>query len=40
MLEGTNVILRLVAESDIDELLTLANRYAEKGEFISPAFLV
>ena len=40
MLEGKNVILRLVTESDIDELLTLANKYTEKGEFVSPGFFV
>jgi len=40
MLEGKNVILRLVAESDIDELLTLANQYTEKGEFVGPGFFV
>ena len=38
MLEGRNIILRLLAEGDIDEYLSLTNNYAEKGEFIAPRF--
>ncbi|UCE59664.1 MAG: GNAT family N-acetyltransferase [Phycisphaerales bacterium] len=40
MLEGKNIILRLLTEDDLEELLTRANDYSQKGEFISTKFLV
>ena len=33
MLEGQNVILRLFAEADLDEYLSLANQYSQRGEY-------
>jgi RimJ/RimL family protein N-acetyltransferase len=38
MLEGRNIILRLMAEEDLDEYLTLANNYSDYGEFSPPRF--
>jgi len=35
MLEGPNVILRLLTNDDLDEFLKLENTYAEMGEFAS-----
>jgi ribosomal-protein-alanine N-acetyltransferase len=39
MLEGRNITLRLLAESDIDEYLKLLNNYREFGEYSPPRFL-
>jgi [ribosomal protein S5]-alanine N-acetyltransferase len=37
VLEGRHIILRLFREEDIDEFVTLYNRYSERGEFFSVA---
>ena len=38
MLEGNNVILRLFAEEDLEEYLTLVNKYSERGDLFPIAF--
>lgn len=40
MLEGRNVNLRLLRESDIEPMLAVANRYAEHGDFDARGFTV
>jgi len=38
MLEGENINLRLFQEEDLEEFLTLYNRYTERGEFYPISF--
>jgi RimJ/RimL family protein N-acetyltransferase len=38
MLEGENIILRLFEEEDLEEFVTLYNRYAERGAFYPISF--